>query len=57
MRKALQIVSWLALAGIVVPPFLYFHRTLAHDALKTVMLVATIVWFVTTPFWMSRSQT
>ncbi len=57
MRKALQLVSWLALAGIVVPPILYFTGGLTHEAVKTVTLVATILWFAATPFWMNdRSQ-
>jgi hypothetical protein len=53
MRKALQLVSSLALAGIVVPPMLYFTGGLAHETVKTVTLVATILWFVATPFWMN----
>jgi hypothetical protein len=57
MRKALQLVSWLALAGIVVPPILYFAGSLGHQAVKGVTLVATILWFAATPFWMNgRSQ-
>jgi hypothetical protein len=33
---------------------LYFNGSLAHDTLKTMMLVATVVWFVATPFWMNQ---
>ena len=54
MRKALQLVSSLALAGTVVPPILYFQGEMAHDVMMTVMLLATILWFVATPFWMNR---
>ena len=53
MRKALQLVSSLALAGIVVPPMLYFTGSLAHETVKTVTLVATVLWFAATPFWMN----
>jgi hypothetical protein len=57
MRRLLQLVSFLALAGIVVPPILYFSGQLAHQPLETVMLVATLLWFVATPFWMNdRTQ-
>lgn len=56
MRKALQLASSLALAGIVIPPMLYFSGEMAHDTVKTVMLLATVLWFAVTPFWMnSRS--
>jgi hypothetical protein len=54
MRKVLQLASSLALAGIVIPPILYFRGELAHDVMTTVMLLATILWFVVTPFWMNR---
>jgi hypothetical protein len=58
MRKLLQLASSLALAGIVIPPILYFTGGLTHDAVKSVTLVATILWFAATPFWMNnRSQT
>ena len=53
MRRILQLASSLALAGIVVPPILYFAGRLAHEPLKTVMLAATVLWFVATPFWMN----
>jgi hypothetical protein len=58
MRKLLQLASSLALAGIVIPPILYFTGGLTHDAVKSLTLVATILWFAATPFWMNnRSQT
>jgi hypothetical protein len=58
MKKLLQLVSCLALAGIVIPPILFFEGQLAHDVVKTVMLAATVLWFVATPFWMNdRSRT
>ena len=58
MRKALQLASYLALAGIVIPPVLYFRGELPQDGMNTVTLLATILWFAVTPFWMnSRSGT
>jgi hypothetical protein len=57
MRKLLQLASSVALAGILIPPVLYFTGALAHEPLNTVMLAATILWFAVTPFWMDdRSQ-
>jgi len=53
MRKLLQLASSLALAGIVIPPILYFGGRLAQDPMNVVMLVATILWFAATPFWMN----
>jgi hypothetical protein len=58
MRKVLQLVSFLALVGIVIPPILYFRGDLPHDGMTTVMLLASVLWFAATPFWMNdRSRT
>ena len=54
MRKLLQLASYLALAGIVIPPILYFREELARDVMNTVTLLATVLWFAVTPFWMNR---
>lgn len=54
MRRILQLVSWLALAGIVVPPVLFLAGRMDLDQQKLWMLIATIVWFVATPLWMGR---
>ena len=53
MRRVLQLASFVSLAGTVVAPALYFAGALAHEPLKTVMLAATLLWFVATPFWMN----
>lgn len=58
MRRALQIASYLALAGIVIPPILYFRGELPQDGMNTITLLATILWFAVTPFWMNdRTRT
>lgn len=57
MRKVLQTASFLALVGIVVPPILYFAGELPQDGMKTVTLLATILWFAATPFWMNDKKT
>jgi hypothetical protein len=54
MRKVLQVASFLALVGIVVPPILYFTGELPQDGMKMVTLLATILWFAATPFWMNE---
>ena len=57
MRKLLQLASYLALAGIVIPAILYFRGELSRDVVNTVTLLASVLWFAVTPFWMNdRSQ-
>ena len=54
MRKALQIVSWLSLAAMTVSPVLYLAGRMELPTVKMWMLVTTVVWFATVPFWMDR---
>lgn len=54
MRIIAQIVSWFALAATLVPPILYLEDQMQLAHAKVWMLVATVFWFVTTPFWMGR---
>ncbi len=56
MRRVLQLASSLALIGIVAPPILYFRGDLPHDGMQTVTLLATILWFAATPWWMNSRQ-
>lgn len=54
MRVLLQLVSFIALAGVIVPPLLFLMGKLDLDRTKMLMLVATIGWFAITPLWMGR---
>ena len=56
MRLVLQIVSWAALAATALAPVLYAAGEIALLRTQMVMLVATIAWFATTPFWMGRPK-
>ena len=52
----LKIISLLSLASIVVFAALFLAGKVEKDAMKTYLLIATIVWFVLTPFWMGRQK-
>ncbi|MBM4092942.1 MAG: hypothetical protein FJ276_26565 [Planctomycetes bacterium] len=56
MRLLTQILSWLALAGTILPSVLYATGQLELETCKWIMVVATVVWFVATPFWMGRPR-
>ncbi|MSR47403.1 MAG: hypothetical protein EXS13_10125 [Planctomycetes bacterium] len=45
LRRALRLVSWLALVATLWPAIAYFRGTLDLDAVKRWMLIATVVWF------------
>ncbi|HLP01702.1 MAG TPA: hypothetical protein VK163_06735 [Opitutaceae bacterium] len=54
MRTLARIMSYLSLAGVVMPPTLYLGGVLSLPAVKTWMLASTLVWFATVPVWMGR---
>lgn len=56
MRRVLQSISGLALIGVVLPPILFLMGRLELDGCNQAMLLATVVWFIVTPFWMGRED-
>jgi len=56
MRKLLQLLSVVALIATLVPAVLFMNDTIDLDKVKTLMTIATFVWFIATPFWMGREQ-
>ena len=56
MRTGLKIISFLALALTVVPSFLYLNGSVGLDSAKLLMLIATVAWFVASPFWINRKD-
>lgn len=56
MRTLAQILSWIALIGVFAPSLVYLGGGMTLEAMKTWMLVFTVVWFVTVPFWMGRDE-
>jgi hypothetical protein len=53
-RMLLQLLSWAALAGSLLPAILYTSDVMTLGAVKTWMLISTVVWFVTTQLWMDK---
>jgi hypothetical protein len=56
MRLVLQGISWLALAGTILPAVLFFSGRMDLDRVQLWMLAATIAWFIATPFWMDQAE-
>jgi hypothetical protein len=56
MRVLLQFLSWAALAATASAPVLYAAGQIELPLTKLVMLLATVVWFATVPFWMGRPK-
>lgn len=54
MRLVTQIISWIALAGTIVPALMYLAQKIDLEQATTALNVATVVWFIATPLWMGR---
>ena len=56
MRSILKIISLLALIALTLPSVIFLAGKLELDRVKWLMLLATIVWFVTAAAWMWRDN-
>ena len=56
MRLVLQIASGTSLAATALAPVLYATGLIELPPTKFAMLLATMVWFATVPFWMGRPK-
>jgi len=57
IKQIAQLVSWLCLIVLVLPSVLFLTGKLPSlNQVKLIMLMATIVWFVSTPLWMWKEN-
>jgi len=52
IKITMMILSLLSLAVILITAGMVFGRKLDLDTYKLYTFIATIVWFITSPFWM-----
>jgi len=56
MRKLLILISLLSLLLTLTPSFLVFFGVITLELNKTLMLIGTIGWFATAPYWMNKKS-
>ncbi len=56
MMKMLKTISMLSLLLLILAPVAYLQGRLQLDTTKTWLIVATLAWFVSAPFWMNRRR-
>ncbi len=56
MKKTIMIISLVSLVMLIAPPIGVYLGSIELATCKTWMFVATILWFVTAPFWMDKSE-
>ncbi len=54
MKTLLKILSYLALAGTIVPSIMVFMEKMDIDTNKNIMTVSMVIWFITAPFWVNK---
>lgn len=52
MQTPLKILGFGALAMTLVPPILFATGSLSESAMKALLLIATVLWFATAPFFL-----
>ena len=52
----LKIISYLALAGTIIPSILVFTGSMNIQTNKTIMGISMVVWFITAPFWINKKS-
>jgi hypothetical protein len=56
MRPILPIVSLLALIALTLPSIIFLAGRMELDTVKWLMLLASIIWFVTATPWMWKDN-
>ena len=54
MKQVLQLLSYVGLALTVLPSFGVLAGSLSVPTHKTLMLIGTILWLASAPFWIFR---
>jgi len=56
MKKIMETISYLSLALIVAAPSLFYAEKITLEMNKTLLLIATIVWFASALGWIGREK-
>ncbi len=54
MRPLLKIISILGLLLTLLPSFFVFMNLIDFELNKTLMLIGSILWFASFPFWIDK---
>lgn len=56
MRYLLILLSIAGLILTIVPAFLVLTGAIEFETNKTLMLIGTLCWFLTSPFWINKEK-
>jgi len=55
-KMLLKIISFIGLLLTLIPSFLVFLKGIELETNKYLMLVGTLLWFGSSPFWMNKGK-
>ena len=55
-KTILKIASFAGLVLTLIPSILVFSQGIDLDSNKNLMLLGTVLWFATSPFWMNKKS-
>ena len=56
MKLLIKFISYIGLVLTLTPSLLVFTGNISLDSCKMLMLIGTIVWFVSAPSWMNKAE-
>ncbi|MEJ2618138.1 MAG: hypothetical protein P8Z35_24485 [Ignavibacteriaceae bacterium] len=56
MKLLVKFISYICLGLTLIPSFLVFTGNISLDFNKTLMFIGTIIWFVSAPSWMNKTE-
>jgi len=56
MKSLIKLISYFGLALTIIPAFLVFNGKITLEFSKWLMLIGTIVWFLSAPTWMNKNE-
>jgi len=56
MKAISKILAPLSLVATIVPPVLFMMKAMPANTMKAILLIATVVWFATAPFWLKGAE-
>ena len=56
MVLVVKLISWISLVAVIAPSVLFLAGRMELGQVKSIMLIATVIWFVTAAMWMWRKE-
>ena len=56
MKLLVKFISYIGLVLTLIPSLLVLTGYISLDSCKMLMLIGTIVWFVSAPSWMNKAE-